>query len=88
MPAEFDVSVEREEGTVKICETSDYTQMRRCRLAYLHGHIVNEMFDGGLCAKGFVFSIRPHLTSWPLQWTVTIDQQPAKKTALAFALQD
>lgn len=59
--------------------------MRRCRMAFLHRQIVNEMFDGGLCAKGLVFAIRPDLTSWPLQWTVTIDQQSADKPAPAFA---
>lgn len=71
-----------------VCETSDYTQMRRCRMAYLRGQSVDEMFDGGLCVKGLVFSIRPDLTCWPLKWTVTIDQQPAEMPVRAFALQD
>lgn len=63
-------------------ETTDYAQMRRCRMAHLHGRPVDEMFEHGACAIGFIQTIRPDLTCWPLRWTITIAQQSAETPAL------
>ena len=58
-------------------ETSDYAQMRRCRMAHLYGQTVDEMFEGGVVATGFVDAVRPDLTSWPMRWTITVKPQTA-----------
>ena len=70
-------------------ETTDYAQMRRCRMAHLHGKPVDEHFKseaGGVVVSGFVHAIRPDLTCWPLQWTITIEQQSAQSPAPAMAM--
>ena len=67
-------------------ETTDYAQMRRCRMAHLHGERVDEMFEGGVCARGFIQSIRPDLTCRPLRWSITLKPQTAERGELA--LQD
>lgn len=67
-------------------ETTDYAQMRRCRMAHLHGERVDEMFEGGVCVSGFIRAIRPDLTCWPLKWSITLQQQTADHAELA--LQD
>jgi hypothetical protein len=67
-------------------ETSDYAQMRRCRMAHLYGRRVDEHFkndDGGVLISGYIQAIRPELTCWPLQWTITIGQHSAQETAMA-----
>ena len=57
-----------------IFETTDYAQMRRCRMAHLHGEQVDEMFESGVCVSGMVQAIRPDLTCWPLKWSITLKQ--------------
>ncbi|MET0878223.1 MAG: hypothetical protein ABWY14_13865 [Tardiphaga sp.] len=67
-------------------ETTDYAQMRRCRMAHLHGRRVDERFNGeanGVVVSGFIHAIRPDLTRWPLQWTITVEQQSAQALAMA-----
>lgn len=71
-----------------LLETSDYTQMRRCRLAFLHGEIVDEMFDGGVCARGFVVAVRADLKTRPLRWTVSIEHKMARRPTRALQDQD
>jgi hypothetical protein len=69
-------------------ETTDYAQMRRCRMAHLYGRRVEEQFtsdEGGVLISGYIHSIRPDLTHWPLQWTITVSQQSAQAPALAMA---
>lgn len=63
-------------------ETTDYAQMRRCRMAHLHGEPIEEMFEGGVVARGVVQAIRPDLTCWPLRWTVTLKSQMAEASEL------
>jgi hypothetical protein len=58
-------------------ETTDYAQMRRCRMAHLHGQRVDERFEGGINASGFIHAIRPDLTCWPLRWSITLQQHTA-----------
>jgi hypothetical protein len=67
-------------------ETTDYVQMRRCRIAHLHGKPIDEMFEGGAVAIGHVHAIRPDLTCWPLRWSVIVKPQMADNPELA--LQD
>ena len=72
-------------------ETSDYAQMRRCRMAHLHGKPVDEHFANqadSVLVHGFIHAIRPDLTRWPLQWTITIEQQSALEQARALAMAD
>jgi len=72
-------------------ETSDYAQMRRCRMAHLHGKPVDEHFNHeteSVYVNGFIHAIRPDLTRWPLQWTITIEQRSALDQAPALALAD
>jgi hypothetical protein len=69
-------------------ETIDYAQMRRCRMAHLHGRRVDEQFkndEGSVSVSGFIQAIRPDLTRWPLQWTITIEQRSEATPALALA---
>lgn len=62
-------------------ETTDYAQMRRCRMAHLHGQMVDEHFtraDGGdVFISGYIRMVSPDLTCWPLRWTITIEQPSA-----------
>jgi hypothetical protein len=70
-------------------ETSDYAQMRRCRMAQLHGAMIEERFDGGAVgnqAGGYVHAIRPDLTCWPLRWTILIEAQPIATHNRALAM--
>ena len=64
-------------------ETTDYAQMRRCRMAHLHGQRVNEMFENGARASGLIQAVRPDLTQWPLRWTITVEQELVESPALA-----
>jgi hypothetical protein len=66
-------------------ETSDYAQMRRCRMAHLYAETINEIFesgDGMVPVSGHVHSVRPDLARWPLSWIVSVvatvarDEQP------------
>lgn len=66
--------------------TTDYAQMRRCRMAHLYAETVNEIFESGngmVPVNGYVQSVRPDLTQWPLTWTVTIMQQLASAPTTA-----
>jgi len=63
-------------------ETTNYAQMRRCRMAHLHGQRVDEMFEDGATVTGYIHTVRPDLTCWPLRWTITIEQQPTQSPAL------
>ncbi|CAN5520794.1 hypothetical protein BH11PSE4_BH11PSE4_11210 [soil metagenome] len=64
-------------------ETTDYAQMRRCRMAHLHGERIDEMFEGGVCVSGFIQAIRPDLTRLPLRWSITLKQQTAEHGEMA-----
>ena len=67
-------------------ETTDYAQMRRCRMAHLHGQTIDEVFgeDGGPRAvSGYVQSVRPDLTCWPLRWTIVVGEQVLQHAPLA-----
>lgn len=68
-------------------ETSVYAQMRRCRMAQLYSDTVDEHFGeaGGAAVSGYVHSIRPELTSWPMRWTITIEPSPVESRRLALA---
>ena len=75
-------------------ETTDYAQMRRCRMAHLHNRMVDEHFkrddNQDVFISGFVRMVSPDLTCWPLRWTITIeqpafDQKPAEMPAMAMA---
>jgi hypothetical protein len=58
-------------------ETTDYAQMRRCRMAHLHNRIVDEHFkheDEDVFISGYIRMVSPDLTCWPLRWTITIEQ--------------
>lgn len=60
--------------------TTNRAQMRRCRMAYLHGEPVDEAFDletEVIIVSGYVRSVRPDLTSLPLKWFVTIEEEQA-----------
>lgn len=62
--------------------------MRRCRMAHLHGEKIEECFPdeaGSVPVNGFVHSVRPDLTCWPLRWTITIEAHPVQTRALALA---
>lgn len=76
------------EKNVAQYETTDYAQMRRCRMAHLHSQLVDEQFKdeaGSVFVSGYVHTVRPDLTCWPLRWTITIQQQSASAPALALA---
>lgn len=69
-------------------ETSNYAQMRRCRVAQLHGEIIDERFSDATDSAfvgGYVHAIRPDLTCWPLRWTVTVEPYPMQSRSLAMA---
>lgn len=57
-------------------EIADYAQMRRCRLAQLLDKPVTEQLHAGdqvAIVHGYVRSVTPDLTRWPVRWFVTID---------------
>ncbi|MDB5616625.1 hypothetical protein [Tardiphaga sp.] len=68
-------------------ETTDYAQMRRCRMAHLHGRMVDEHFKRedaeGVYVSGYIQMVSPDLTCWPLRWTITVEQKLAEMPALA-----
>lgn len=70
-------------------ETTNYEQMRRCRMAHLHGRMVDEHFksgeDGDVFISGYIKMVSPDLTCWPLRWTITIEQQSVELPAMALA---
>jgi hypothetical protein len=70
-------------------ETTNYAQMRRCRMAHLRGQMVDEHFkreDGGDdFISGYIRMVSPDLTCWPLRWTITIEQQSVEMQELALA---
>lgn len=71
-----------------IFETTSYAQMRRCRMAHLHGEMIDEQLgDAGDGAQvgGYVHAVRPDLTCWPLRWTITIEHYPVPGRAMALA---
>jgi hypothetical protein len=66
-------------------ETTSYAQMRRCRMAHLHGEMIDERFSDSAYVGGYVHSVRPDLTCWPLRWTVTVETFPVAGRPLALA---
>lgn len=68
-------------------ETTNYEQMRRCRMAHLHGRMVDEHFKSGedadVLISGYVKMVSPDLTCWPLRWTITIEQQSVELPVMA-----
>lgn len=69
-------------------ETTEYAQMRRCRLAHLHGEMVDERFHNGdeiVVVTGYVHSVRPDLTCWPMRWSITVQAFSQADVALALA---
>jgi hypothetical protein len=67
-------------------ETTDYAQMRRCRMAHLFRQPVNEQFkdgEAGIAVSGLIRAVRPDLTCRPLRWIITIDRQQADVLELA-----
>lgn len=70
-------------------ETSDYAQMRRCRMAHLYGRMVDEHFKredaADVFVSGYIRMVTPDLTCWPVRWTITVEQQSVEMPALALA---
>ena len=63
-------------------ETSDYAQMRRCRMAHLYAETVNEIFesgDGMVPVSGHVETVRPDLSHWPIKWIISISPQATER---------
>jgi hypothetical protein len=62
-------------------ETTEYAQMRRCRMAHLRGEMIDERFshnaDSAL-VSGYVHAIRPDLTCWPMRWSIIVEAQPVR----------
>ena len=79
----------RGETDVAKFETTDYAQMRRCRMAHLHGRMVDERFKGAdaedVYVSGYIHMVSPDLTCWPLRWTITVEQQSVEMPTLAMA---
>ncbi len=79
----------RGETDVAKYETTDYAQMRRCRMAHLHSRVVDEHFKRedaeDVFVSGYIHMVSPDLTCWPLRWTITVEPQPVNMTALALA---
>ena len=79
----------RGEASVAKFETTDYAQMRRCRMAHLHGRMVDEHFKrddaGDVFVSGYIHMVSPDLTCWPLRWTITIEPQSVEASSLALA---
>ena len=69
-------------------ETTSYAQMRRCRMAHLHGEMIDERFSeasDSAYVGGYVHAVRPDLTCWPLRWTVTVETFPLQGRHMALA---
>lgn len=69
-------------------ETTEYAQMRRCRMAHLHGEMIDERFSNdheAVHISGYVHSIRPDLTCWPLRWSITVETFAVASRPLALA---
>ena len=69
-------------------ETTSYAQMRRCRMAHLHGEMIDERFSDAADSafvNGYVHAIRPDLTCWPLRWSITVEAHPVQSRTLAMA---
>lgn len=69
-------------------QTTEYAQMRRCRMAHLHGEMIDEQFGDDRDAvkvSGYVHSIRPDLTCWPMRWSVTVETFSRAEMSLALA---
>lgn len=67
-------------------ETTKYAQMRRCRMAHLHGELIDERFSDdadSVFVNGYVHAVRPDLTCWPLRWTTTVEPYPVESRVLA-----
>ena len=73
-------------------ETTDYAQMRRCRMAHLLGQMVDEHFNssdaGDVMVSGYVHMVSPNLTCWPLRWTITVEAKSVDQHVEALALAD
>lgn len=73
----------RGETFVMKYETTDYAQMRRCRMAHLHNRMVDEHFTRedaeDVFVSGYIRMVSPDLTCWPLRWTITIEQPSDEK---------
>jgi hypothetical protein len=82
----------RGETDVAKFETTDYAQMRRCRMAHLYGRMVDEHFQRedaeDVFVSGYIKMVSPDLTCWPVRWTITIEQQSVELPAPALALAD
>jgi hypothetical protein len=62
--------------------------MRRCRMAHLHGEMIDERFSessDSVYVGGYVHAVRPDLTCWPLRWTVTVETFPVPGRRMALA---
>jgi hypothetical protein len=69
-------------------QTTEYAQMRRCRMAHLHGEMIDERFSDdreSVAISGFVHSIRPDLTCWPMRWLITVETFSRAELKLALA---
>lgn len=69
-------------------ETTSYAQMRRCRMAHLHGEMIDERFDDSAdkaYVGGYVHVVRPDLTCWPLRWTIRVEAFPVSKSSPALS---
>ncbi len=81
------------EARLATYETTSYAQMRRCRMAHLYGKMIDERFSEALESSssdnahvgGYVHSVRPDLTCWPLRWTVTVEAFPVAARSMALA---
>ncbi|MET0527046.1 MAG: hypothetical protein ABW003_01650 [Microvirga sp.] len=69
-------------------QTTEYAQMRRCRMAHLHGEMIDECFGDdqeSVTVNGYVHSIRPDLTCWPMRWSITVETYSRAELSLALA---
>ena len=58
--------------------TTDKAQMRRCRLAQLHGRSISEVFEAGE-VTGYIHSVKMDLLSSPPSWLLVISPKAAKR---------
>lgn len=76
------------EACLATYETTSYAQMRRCRMAHLYGEMIDERFgdvSDSADVGGYVHTVRPDLTCWPLRWTITIEAFPVATRQIALA---
>lgn len=69
-------------------ETTSYAQMRRCRMAHLYGEMIDERFSDetdSAYVGGYVHTVRPDLTCWPLRWSITVEAFPVAARQMALA---